>query len=179
MLQKRTLFCIVKIKSLCIKLCNRKMEIFALAPLRGCQSKAVRLPTSGRQAEGISDRKFVCLPTSGRPASADNASSRDRGSGDDFKALHLPTSGRQADAQNIAEYTKISSSYRGGLSRRDSPQFLWDLKGLNTSSARAAFRWAVFMACFAGLPPAYSFLGKAAILWNAVNNGLFILTAVA
>lgn len=81
-----------------------------------------------------------------------------------------------------------SSAQRGGLHRRGStlplgqssaPQFLWDLKGLNTSSARAAFRWAVFMTCQAGLPPAYSFQGKAAIIWNAVNNGLFILVGVA
>lgn len=81
-----------------------------------------------------------------------------------------------------------SSVQRGGLRRRGStmplaqssaPQFLWDLKGLNTSSARAAFRWAVFMTCQAGLPPAYSFQGKAAIIWNAVNNGLFILVGVA
>lgn len=72
-----------------------------------------------------------------------------------------------------------SNAYRRGLSRRGSPQFLWDLKGLNTSSARAAFRWAVFMTCQAGLPPAYSFQGKAAIIWNAVNNGLFILVGVS
>jgi len=26
-----------------------------------------------------------------------------------------------------------------------SPQFIWDLKGLNQSSATAAFRWRVFM----------------------------------
>ena len=68
---------------------------------------------------------------------------------------------------------------RRGLSNRSSPQFIWDLKGLNSSSARAAFRWAVFMTCQAGLPPAYSFQGKAAIIWNAVNNGLFILVGVA
>lgn len=89
------------------------------------------------------------------------------------------TDARPGEVYAKAEHSKISTSYRGSLSRRDSPQFLWDLKGLNTSSARAAFRWAVFMACQAGLPPAYSFQGKAAILWNAVNNGLFILTAVA
>jgi hypothetical protein len=45
----------------------------------------------------------------------------------------------------------------GQLSHRAAPQFLWDLKGLNRSSARAAFRWAVFMRSFAGLPPVFSF----------------------
>jgi NADH:ubiquinone oxidoreductase subunit 2 (subunit N) len=50
---------------------------------------------------------------------------------------------------------------------------------MNQSSAPAAFRWAVFMTSLAGLPPVYSFLGKAAIIWHAVNNGLFILVAVA
>ena len=59
------------------------------------------------------------------------------------------------------------------------PQFLWDLKGQNKTSARAAFRWAVFMTSLAGLPPVYSFLGKAAIIWHRVTNGLFILVAVA
>ena len=90
--------------------------------------------------------------------------------------------------KGLAEQANSSSAQRGGLHRRGStmplaqssaPQFLWDLKGLNTSSARAAFRWAVFMTCQAGLPPAYSFQGKAAIIWNAVNNGLFILVGVA
>lgn len=65
------------------------------------------------------------------------------------------------------------------LSNRRAPQFLWDLKGMNQSSAPAAFRWAVFMTSLAGLPPVYSFQGKAAIIWHAVNNGLFILVAVA
>jgi NADH:ubiquinone oxidoreductase subunit 2 (subunit N) len=47
------------------------------------------------------------------------------------------------------------------------PQFIWDLKGLNQSSATAAFRWRVFMTSLAGLPPVYGFLGKAGILWTS------------
>lgn len=108
----------------------------------------------------------------GRKTEASNTESMNQNSG---------TSAAQSSANT-------SNAYRRGLSRRGSavplaqssaPQFLWDLKGLNTSSARAAFRWAVFMACLAGLPPAYSFQGKAAIIWNAVNNGSFILVGVA
>ena len=60
-----------------------------------------------------------------------------------------------------------------------SPQFIWDLKGLNQSSATAAFRWRVFMRSQAGLPPVYGFLGKAGILWASQNNGLLITVAVA
>ncbi len=41
------------------------------------------------------------------------------------------------------------------------PQYIWDLKGLNQSSAAAAFRWRVMMRSLAGLPPVYGFLGKA------------------
>jgi NADH:ubiquinone oxidoreductase subunit 2 (subunit N) len=37
------------------------------------------------------------------------------------------------------------------------PQYVWDLKALNQSSAPAAFAWAVFMARLAGLPPVYGF----------------------
>lgn len=59
------------------------------------------------------------------------------------------------------------------------PQFIWDLKGLNQSSATAAFRWRVFMTSLAGLPPVYGFLGKAGILWASQNNGLLITVAVA
>ena len=61
---------------------------------------------------------------------------------------------------------------------RPNPQFLWHLKGQNNSSPRIAFRWAVFMTSFAGLPPVYSFLGKAAILWHRVNYKLYVLVAV-
>lgn len=59
------------------------------------------------------------------------------------------------------------------------PQYIWDLKGLNQSSARAAFRWAVFMTSQAGLPPVYGFQGKAGILWSSLNNGLQALVAIA
>lgn len=34
------------------------------------------------------------------------------------------------------------------------------------------------MTSFAGLPPVYSFLGKAAILWHRVNYKLYVLVAV-
>lgn len=35
------------------------------------------------------------------------------------------------------------------------------------------------MTSLAGLPPVYSFLGKAAVIWHAVNSGLFVLVVVA
>lgn len=35
------------------------------------------------------------------------------------------------------------------------------------------------MTSLAGLPPVYSFLGKASIIWHRVTNGLFILVTVA
>lgn len=59
------------------------------------------------------------------------------------------------------------------------PQYLWDLKGLNQSSARIAMRWAILMISLAGLPPMYAFLGKAAILWESVTKGLYALVFVA
>lgn len=59
------------------------------------------------------------------------------------------------------------------------PQFIWDLKALNQSSATAAFRWAIFMISQAGLPPVYAFLGKAGIIWARTNNGQLITVAVA
>ena len=96
-------------------------------------------------------------------------------------ASAVPT-GAQAEGQkNRGRYEGHQSasglSFRGAS--RAAPQFLWDQKGLNRSSARAAFRWAVFMTSLAGLPPVYSFQGKAAIIWHRVNNELFILVAVA
>lgn len=88
----------------------------------------------------------------------------------------------QSAVQSAAQQKPIQVS-TGQLSAHNvggaAPQFLWDQKGLNRSSARAAFRWAVFMTSQAGLPPVYSFQGKAAILWNRINNELFILVAVA
>ena len=45
---------------------------------------------------------------------------------------------------------KLSQKWRG-------PQYLWDLKGLNQSSATTAFRWAVLMVSLAGIPPVYAF----------------------
>lgn len=90
--------------------------------------------------------------------------------------------GQQREAEEPEHKDALRGSHisnRNSLLARRSPQYLWDLKGLNSSSRRAAFRWAVFMTCQAGLPPAYSFLGKAAIIWNAVNNRLFILVGVA
>lgn len=59
------------------------------------------------------------------------------------------------------------------------PQYIWDLKAQNQSSRTAAFRWAVFMTSQAGLPPVYGFLGKAGIIWTALNNGQQIPVAVA
>lgn len=94
---------------------------------------------------------------------------RDRGN---VYGQNMPNTG----AHNTINKEALQSSQ---ISNRRSPQFIWDLKGLNSSSRRAAFRWAVFMASLAGLPPAYSFQGKAAIIWNAVNNRLFILVGVA
>lgn len=75
--------------------------------------------------------------------------------------------------------SSATSRNPNSLSIGAAPQYLWDLKGQNSSSARAAFRWAVFMTSLAGLPPVYSFQGKAAVIWHAVNSGLFILVAVA
>ena len=80
-------------------------------------------------------------------------------------------------AQNSSpQSSPLASKLASG---RAAPQFLWDLKGQNKTSARAAFRWAVFMTSLAGLPPVYSFLGKASIIWHRVTNGLFILVTVA
>nr|YP_009449859.1 NADH dehydrogenase subunit 2 [Pectinodesmus pectinatus]ANG44796.1 NADH dehydrogenase subunit 2 [Pectinodesmus pectinatus] len=59
------------------------------------------------------------------------------------------------------------------------PQFIWDLKALNQSSATAAFRWAVFFVGLRGLPPVYGFLGKAGIIWAALNNGRLATVAVS
>ncbi len=59
------------------------------------------------------------------------------------------------------------------------PQFIWDLKALNQSSATAAFAWAVFMTSQAGLPPVYGFLGKAGIIWATQNNGMLVTVAVS
>lgn len=89
----------------------------------------------------------------------------------------------QRDAENQSDnQNRNKKRHRlpaGGLRGRAAPQYLWDLKGLNSSSPRAAQRWAVFMTSFAGLPPVYSFQGKAGLIWNRVNNGLFILVFVA
>lgn len=63
--------------------------------------------------------------------------------------------------------------------KRAGPQYIWDLKGLNQSSATAAFRWAVMMTSLAGLPPVYGFQGKAQILWDSVNNGQYTTVAIA
>lgn len=59
------------------------------------------------------------------------------------------------------------------------PQYIWDLKGLNQSSATAAFAWRVFMTSQAGLPPVYGFLGKAGIIWRSLNSGQQVPVAVA
>lgn len=59
------------------------------------------------------------------------------------------------------------------------PQYLWDLKGLNQSSAAIAMRWAILIVSLAGLPPVYAFLGKAAIIWQSVNKGLLTLVFIA
>jgi len=56
--------------------------------------------------------------------------------------------------------------------KKAGPQYIWDLKALNQSSPRAAFRWAVMMTSLAGLPPVYGFLGKAGIIWSRLNNNL-------
>ena len=63
--------------------------------------------------------------------------------------------------------------------KRTGPQYIWDLRGLNLSSATAAFRWAIFMTSQAGLPPVYGFLGKALIIWDSVNNGLYATVRVS
>ena len=85
-----------------------------------------------------------------------------------------------AESRKIGMGGALAQGASGSPTRvRRAPQFLWDQKGQNQSSAAAAFRWAVFMTRFAGLPPVYSFQGKAAIIWHRVNNGLFILVAVA
>jgi hypothetical protein len=55
---------------------------------------------------------------------------------------------------NTQQTSEIST---GQLSNAVAPQYLWDLKGINSSSARAAFRWGVFITSLAGLPPVYSF----------------------
>jgi NADH:ubiquinone oxidoreductase subunit 2 (subunit N) len=46
---------------------------------------------------------------------------------------------------------------RPAFQKFSGPQYLWDLKGLNQSSARTAFRWAVLMVSLAGIPPVYAF----------------------
>lgn len=86
-----------------------------------------------------------------------------------------PLLGSGAQMKNMETQRQRGNPQRG----RAAPQFLWDLKGMNRSSARAAFRWAVFMTSLAGLPPVYSFQGKAAIIWHRVNNELFVLVQVA
>lgn len=68
---------------------------------------------------------------------------------------------------------------RPAFQKFSGPQYLWDQKGLNQSSARTAFRWAVMMVSLAGIPPVYAFQGKAAIIWQSVNNGLFSLVFIA
>lgn len=88
----------------------------------------------------------------------------------------------QRDRENVHSQprkmtTAIDGTGRGAI--RAAPQYQWDLKGLNSSSPRAAQRWAVFITSFAGLPPVYSFQGKAGLIWNRVNNGLFILVFVS
>nr|ALF99709.1 NADH dehydrogenase subunit 2 [Sphaeropleales sp. YC001] len=76
--------------------------------------------------------------------------------------------------------SRPSSYGSGGRSRSAAgPQYIWDLKGLAKSSATAARRWAILMTSLAGLPPVYGFLGKALILWDSVNNGLYTTVAVA
>jgi NADH:ubiquinone oxidoreductase subunit 2 (subunit N) len=59
------------------------------------------------------------------------------------------------------------------------PQYIWDLKALNQSSATAAFAWAVLVTSLAGLPPVYGFLGKAAILLSSLNNELLVPVFIA
>jgi NADH:ubiquinone oxidoreductase subunit 2 (subunit N) len=68
---------------------------------------------------------------------------------------------------------------RPAYQKKTGPQYLWDLKGLNRSSARIAMRWAILMVSLAGIPPVYAFLGKAAILWQSMNKGLFALVFIA
>lgn len=107
-----------------------------------------------------------------------------------FWPIYRPVSlfRRQKPSTTTGQSTVFASAQNSGVkeevfapfgTRGAAPQFLWDLKGQNKTSARAAFRWAVFMTSLAGLPPVYSFLGKAAIIWHRVTNGLFILVAVA
>lgn len=104
----------------------------------------------------------------GHSTDESNSSTTNSGSSNSREGVRTPTLRSAGRAETS-----------GQLSNRAAPQFLWDLKGLNRSSARAAFRWAVFMTSLAGLPPVYSFLGKAAIIWHRVNYKLFILVAVA
>jgi hypothetical protein len=76
------------------------------------------------------------------------------------QSVNREASAQQRGSVNSSNVSGRGLSGRGSavpLAQSSAPQFLWDLKGLNTSSARAAFRWAVFMTCLAGLPPAYSF----------------------
>lgn len=81
--------------------------------------------------------------------------------------------------QIMAPMTRPNQASSPGGGKAAGPQFIWDLKGLNQSSATAAFRWRVFMTSQAGLPPVYGFLGKAGILWASQNNGLLITVAIA
>jgi hypothetical protein len=74
-----------------------------------------------------------------------------------FWPIYRPVSLFVRTRQNTESRKRLGRGTASPTSIRRGPQFLWDLKGLNQSSAAAAFRWAVFMTSLAGLPPVYSF----------------------